>query len=190
MQSSVSQLEVSTHNPIAEQGISDSIARSDCFGCRTPTTAPSEAHTIAKDCTAGGKDWSALTGMVLCKKCFKQFEEHGNLGQQAANAPAAQQQQQQQKKGKEEKRNAPADKCCTFASCKNPTQSRSFYKVTEKTSAGNQDWTPLIGKILCDRYRLSVYVVDEACPSPCGCNRLKQRNLHGKTAVAEHCHIM
>ena len=44
----------------------------------------------------------------------------------------------------------PAAKKCSHAGCERvEDDSSSFYRVPEKTSAGGQDWSSLIGRVLC-----------------------------------------
>lgn len=38
---------------------------------------------------------------------------------------------------------------CSYPQCENPTQSSRFYQINGNKQAGNQDWRPLNGWVLC-----------------------------------------
>mmetsp|Transcript_46653 Transcript_46653/g.116898 ORF Transcript_46653/g.116898 Transcript_46653/m.116898 type:complete len:273 (+) Transcript_46653:25-843(+) len=105
-------------------------------------TGPNESrafYRIRADTRAGGQDWSRLVGSELCHRCYTRYSKRGTLDR-CLNAPLS----------KSERR-------CSFEGCARPDSSRKFYFIDEWTRAGNQDWTPVRGSVLCeacyDRFR-------------------------------------
>ena len=82
--------------------------------------------------TSGGQDWSSVVGHVLCKACYDRFYKRGTLGKKVS---------------KDEQDN---DWVCAYEKCSNPTESSRFYMIEEGKSAGGQDWSSVVGYVLCD----------------------------------------
>lgn len=86
---------------------------------------------IEEGMTAGGQDWNSLAGSVLCNACYKRFKHNGTL---------------------ERSRNKPLAACarrCTNPDCDRPGESRQFLEIGEDTTAGGQNWSSLVGSVLC-----------------------------------------
>jgi hypothetical protein len=99
--------------------------------CERPEES-SQFSPIKKGSTAGGQDWSSLTGSVLCLSCYTQFYRKGRL---------------------ERSQPKPLDasaKRCSYAKCGNPEKSVRFNQICERSKAGGQDWSSLAGTVLCN----------------------------------------
>jgi predicted NAD-dependent protein-ADP-ribosyltransferase YbiA (DUF1768 family) len=86
---------------------------------------------IKEGSSAGGQDWSSVAGEVLCKACYERFRTSGSL---------------------ERSYNKPLDasaRRCTYKHCHSPTHGSNFYKIEEGKSAGRQDWSSVVGEVLC-----------------------------------------
>ena len=81
---------------------------------------------------AGGRDWSELSGSVLCFICYNQFRKRGRL-ERTANEPLV-----------------GSARRCSYAGCKSPTESSRFNQIDGASIAGGQDWSELAGTVLCD----------------------------------------
>ena len=101
--------------------------------CDKPTNS-SKFYQIGEGRTSGGQDWSALVGSVLCKKCYKRFRRRGTLERAPDHGD----------------KSAGSMKRCTYVHCDNPTNSSCFYQIGEGKTAGGQDWSTLVGKVLCE----------------------------------------
>jgi hypothetical protein len=66
-------LERSRNKPLAA-----SARRCTYAGCERPEKS-CQFHQISEDSTAGGQDWSSLTGSVLCEACYSRFRKRGTL---------------------------------------------------------------------------------------------------------------
>lgn len=82
--------------------------------------------------TAGNQDWSALNGMVLCEACYGQYKKRGTLERGGTKASLD-----------------PKRKRCTYEGCDKPDESSHFYLIEAGKTAGNRDWSPLVGQVLC-----------------------------------------
>jgi hypothetical protein len=131
--------------------LSEEEKRCSFEGCgNTAQNSSSQFVTVSATCTAGGRDWSSLVGKVLCTACFGYYCAKGTCtrvrDKQAASAlldlfnPSE----------------IPA-KRCSYEACSDPTKSSWFFQISSSQRSGGQDWTPLIGKMLCmacfSRYR-------------------------------------
>lgn len=89
-------------------------------------------YTIEKGKSGGGQDWSSLEGLVLCRNCYEHFHKRGTL-ERAYNRPLAE-----------------SARHCTNAQCDKPELGRRFYQVVEGQKTGGQDWSSLVGSVLCN----------------------------------------
>lgn len=91
-------------------------------------------YPIDENVKAGGQDWTALVGEVLCHQCYTNYRMSGSLGRNLhrmiALAPNAQQR-------------------CAYANCKRPKVSKQFYLIDGHCRTGGQDWAELDGRVLC-----------------------------------------
>lgn len=87
---------------------------------------------IGKGRTSGGKDWSPVAGMVLCKACYLRFERKGKL-ERTVNKPLAK-----------------TSRHCTYEHCDRPGQSNNFYQIQKGRTSGGKDWSPIVGMVLCE----------------------------------------
>lgn len=88
-------------------------------------------YTIESRTRAGGQDWSALVGSVLCHACYNRYRNSGTL-ERMTNKPL------------------PAfARRCTYPACDRPDRSSHFYTIEEGKKAGGQDWTSVVGSVLC-----------------------------------------
>jgi hypothetical protein len=100
--------------------------------CPNPTKS-SQFHQINEGCKAGNRDWTPVTGEVLCNACYSQFRHRGTLERSAATKePLAQ-----------------GTRKCTYHDCDNPTSSTRFIQIEEGCQAGTRDWSELVGEVLC-----------------------------------------
>lgn len=99
-------------------------------GCDSPCRG-TRFHRIEEGRTSGGQDWSPLVGSVLCKKCFDRYRARGTL-ERTVNRPLP-----------------ASERHCTYELCESPGESRHFYQVEEGKSSGGQDWSPIVGSVLC-----------------------------------------
>jgi hypothetical protein len=118
-------LERTKNEPLAE-----SERRCTYDGCRSPRDS-SQYIQIHGRSGAGGRDWSALAGSVLCRSCYVQFSKTGSL-ERMKNGPLA---------GSERR--------CSYLGCKNPNESGQFIQIDGASEAGGRDWTELAGSVLC-----------------------------------------
>jgi len=81
--------------------------------------------------TAGGQDWSPLTGSVLCQSCYERYKNSGSL-QRTRPKPLP-----------------PNLRRCTYEKCLRPEESSRFYQIQERGTAGGQDWSPVACSVLC-----------------------------------------
>lgn len=72
-----------------------------------------------------------MAGSVLCHACYQRFKRSGTL-ERTANKPL----------------NETARRC-TYEFCDRPDKSRQFTQIDESTTAGRQDWSSLVGNVLC-----------------------------------------
>jgi hypothetical protein len=98
--------------------------------CQKPTGGK-RFHKIDNNCQAGGQNWSALIGKVLCKTCYTHFSQNGTLERKHIRIVNDE------------------DKKCFYDKCQNPTANQRFHKIDRNCHAGNQDWKNLVGRILC-----------------------------------------
>jgi len=115
---------------VTRSGMAGRLKRCTYEGCLSPDRS-SKFHFIEKGRAAGGKDWSALVGYILCKSCHSRFERSGTL-QRLQNRPLA-----------------PEARHCSYAGCDKPDQSSKFYMIEAGKKAGGQDWSELSGRVLC-----------------------------------------
>jgi hypothetical protein len=105
--------------------------RSRCSysGCERPEES-GRFYTIEEGRSSGGQDWTSVVGSVLCRACYCRFKRRGTL-----------------------ERSKPLDgreKRCTYKHCDSPTESIKFYQIEEGKSTGGQDWTSVVGSVLCN----------------------------------------
>ena len=81
--------------------------------------------------TSGGQDWSSLVGSVLCQACYERFKSRGTL-EKASKRPLA-----------------ASERRCTYEHCERPGESSTFVPIKESTTTGGQDWSSLVGSVLC-----------------------------------------
>jgi len=99
-------------------------------GCQNPGVS-SNFYLIRKETDAGGQDWKPLVDMVLCQSCYDHFRRHGTL----ERAPP--------RMGDDFERQ------CTYPGCQNQGVSSNFHLIRTDTDAGGQDWSPVVGMVLC-----------------------------------------
>jgi hypothetical protein len=120
--------------PTGDIGIRDGPMR--CCNDKCPSTVDTERGftMISSTCKAGGQDWSAYFGKVLCRPCYNAYFKKGRL----ERVPL------QTRVPDDERR------CCCDG-CLSPTENaKGYVKITRKFRAGGQDrWSPYIGKVLC-----------------------------------------
>jgi hypothetical protein len=109
-------------------------------GCKKPESSW-KFIKIDGSSKAGQKDWSALNNKIICGTCYDQFKRTGTLERAF-------------------RRGDPLDnaaKRCTYAHCKRPDASSTFYQIHGSSNAGGKNWKALDGSILCescyDQYR-------------------------------------
>jgi hypothetical protein len=99
-------------------------------------------HEIKDMTEAGGQDWTSLVGRVLCSSCYCRFKRHGSL--EGGTGP-------------DPKPLSAEEKRCGYEHCCKPNEGKQFYEIKADTKAGGQDWTSLVGRVLChtcyQRYR-------------------------------------
>ena len=99
-------------------------------GCERPD-AGSRFYQIKEGKSAGGQDWSSVVGEVLCDACYSRFKRSGTL-ERSYNKPLEEEQRR-----------------CTYKHCDSPTHGSNFYQIQEGKSAGGQDWSSVVGEVLC-----------------------------------------
>ena len=99
-------------------------------GCDNPRESSCFYH-IEEGKTSGGQDWSPLLGSVLCRSCYRRFRDRGTL-----------------ERGKNKPLTGSARRC-TYDHCDSPTHSSRFYHIEEGKTAGGQDWSSVVGSVLC-----------------------------------------
>eukprot|EP00283_Hemiselmis_rufescens_P020902 CAMPEP_0173438250 /NCGR_PEP_ID=MMETSP1357-20121228/19832_1 /TAXON_ID=77926 /ORGANISM="Hemiselmis rufescens, Strain PCC563" /LENGTH=288 /DNA_ID=CAMNT_0014403521 /DNA_START=99 /DNA_END=965 /DNA_ORIENTATION=+ len=82
---------------------------------------------------AGGRDWSTLSGHYLCEACYEQYRRRGTLDRSNKKKPLPHHLRK-----------------CFYAACDSPTHSGQFVRIDAWTVAAGQDWSPLVGKVLCE----------------------------------------
>jgi hypothetical protein len=88
-------------------------------------------HIVTSRTALGGQDWRPLMGRGLCGCCYQRFGRQGNF---------------------ERPNRFGGNQSCTYNKCDDPANSRRYYRITRRTSAGNQErWEDLLGEILCSR---------------------------------------
>jgi hypothetical protein len=102
-------------------------------GCRRPTEGKQYIQIDGKS-NAGGQDWTALAGKVLCNTCRQQYSIRGTLERLIRRGDPL----------------SGDDRRCSYSGCKRPNKSTRFNQVVEGSNAGGQDWSALSGKVLCD----------------------------------------
>jgi hypothetical protein len=98
--------------------------------CNSPTQSR-KFYQIEEGKSSGGQDWTSVVGNVLCRKCYERFMSKGTL---------------------ERSRSKPLDasaRRCTYKHCNSPTEGSHFYQIHEGKSTGGQDWTSVVGGVLC-----------------------------------------
>ena len=100
-------------------------------GCDSPTDS-SQFLQIEEGKTTGGQDWSSLAGSVLCHACYSRFRDRGAL-ERAQNKPLV-----------------GSARRCTSDHCDSPTDSKNFYQIEEGKTTGGQDWSSVVGSLLCE----------------------------------------
>ena len=106
-----------------------------CDGPGCPKPFDSQRFRYIKDGTvAGGQDWSSLTGMTLCHGCYTKFIRTGKL--------------EKERYGRNDKRRGV--RRCSYELCDRPDESFQFLEIKEGKTTGGQDWSSLVGKILCN----------------------------------------
>jgi hypothetical protein len=91
--------------------------------------------------TSGGQNWDTIVGEVLCQSCYSRFHSRGTLARTRTRWPPG------------------CKRRCTYELCDRPDESRDFYRIEAGKTSGGQDWTSVVGHVLCDachnRYRYS-----------------------------------
>eukprot|EP00283_Hemiselmis_rufescens_P002257 CAMPEP_0173421992 /NCGR_PEP_ID=MMETSP1357-20121228/2876_1 /TAXON_ID=77926 /ORGANISM="Hemiselmis rufescens, Strain PCC563" /LENGTH=498 /DNA_ID=CAMNT_0014384965 /DNA_START=56 /DNA_END=1552 /DNA_ORIENTATION=+ len=106
--------------------------RCDYELCDNNKDSVTKQYHIDEDTRAGGQDWSALAGWVLCKICYDRYSGRGTLERSARIGPVAE-----------------CDRRCTYEGCEHPLESKRYHHIAKSSKSGGQDWTPLAGSILC-----------------------------------------
>lgn len=83
----------------------------------------------------GGHDWSACSDSTLCNACFNRYLKTGTLDQSRDVVLLT------DLEGVEH---------CTYERCESPLKSSRFNYIYDGTSAGGQDWSSIVGSVLCD----------------------------------------
>ena len=91
----------------------------------------SQFHQISEGKTAGQEDWSSLVGSVLCHACYERFRSKGTLWM-SRNKPLA-----------------ASARRCSYTDCERPDEGRNFFQISEGKTTGGQDWSSLVGSVLC-----------------------------------------
>lgn len=107
------------------------VKRCSYGGCSNPDESR-HFYQIDGGSKSGGQDWSNLAGRILCHLCYTQFRKKGRL-ERTLNKPLG-----------------PSFRRCTYSECRKPEVSRHFHQVRCDSEAGNQDWSSVDGKVLCD----------------------------------------
>ena len=101
--------------------------------CDSQADSNSQFFQIEEGKTTGGQDWSSLVGSVLCNACYSRFRDRGTLERaQIQNKPLT-----------------GSARRCTYEHCDSPADSSSFHQIGEGSTAGGQDWSSLVGSVLC-----------------------------------------
>ena len=101
-------------------------------GCRRPTMG--QHIQIYGASKAGGQDWTALAGRVLCNTCRQQYATRGTLERLVQRGDPL----------------TGDARRCSYTGCKRPHKSTRFNQVDGRSTAGGQDWSALSGQVLCD----------------------------------------
>lgn len=157
----------------AKEPLAQSTRKCTYDDCDNPTSS-TRFIQIDEGCQAGGRDWSSLTGHVLCHTCYGRFRDRGTLVRSRAC------------------RSKPLDsgnRKCTYQDCLKPTQSSNFYLIDEGSRAGGRDWSPLAGQVLCDacynQFRKRGSLVRCAAPGELGCKAPLSPSAGSKRKEAE-----
>jgi hypothetical protein len=94
-------------------------------------------QAISPFCTAGGQDWTSLSGSILCGPCYQKFRITGSLERRPDEIKVP--------KGHGVKKEA---RVCSFTACPGTT-AQYFYRTSPFSTAGGQDWTYLNSGVLC-----------------------------------------
>ena len=103
-------------------------------GCNSPNKS-AKFLRIPVGCSTGGKDWTELVGSILCTPCHSYFRCYGTLKRT----------QSHRLKGAL----AASARRCSYKECIRPEKSCHFYRVEQGNTAGGQDWSKLVGRVLC-----------------------------------------
>jgi len=88
-------------------------------------------YTIEKEKTSGGRDWTPFVGKTLCHACYERYKRRGTF-ERARN------------------RQLPlSSRKCTYEHCDFPRKGRNFFQIEEGMTSGEQDWSPVVGHVLC-----------------------------------------
>lgn len=116
----------------AKRLLSASARRCTYANCDMPEQS-SNFYLIEEGKTSGGKDWSALTGSVLCHACYARFMNRGTLERSSYKRTLD-----------------PSERRCTYVGCEKPLESNQFFTIYEGKTSGGRDWSMLKGSILCN----------------------------------------
>jgi hypothetical protein len=94
-------------------------------------------QAISAFSTAGGQDWSSLSGNILCGPCYQQFRVTGSLERRPDEIKVPKR-QGVEKEGR----------VCSFQACPGTT-AQYFYRTSPFSTAGGQDWGYLNSGVLC-----------------------------------------
>ena len=100
--------------------------------CKRPEES-SQFIQIDGNSSAGQQDWKALAGKVICNACYNQYFKKGTLNRSQNQGKAIPE----------------ASRHCSYEGCKRPNESSRFFCIDGASSAGNKDWKPVAGRILC-----------------------------------------
>lgn len=98
-------------------------------GCDKPHLG-TKFIVVQSDQAQGGHDWSPLAGKLICRNCYQQFLKRGTLERNYRVIE-------------------PAARKCTNEDCERPFHGRSFYQIEEGRVSGGQNWSGLVGMVLC-----------------------------------------
>jgi hypothetical protein len=100
--------------------------------CKRPEES-SQFIQIDGNSTAGSQDWKALAGKVICNACYNQYFKKGTLCRSQNQGKAIPE----------------ASRHCSYEHCKRPHESSRFFCIDGASTAGDKDWKPVAGRILC-----------------------------------------
>lgn len=89
----------------------------------------------------GDQNWSSVEGMILCHACYSFYGKHGTLHRvvkkltDGAAPPAT-------------KKPNVVQSSCSYEYCSRK-ESKHFYHIRSGFSAGRQDWSRVLGMLLC-----------------------------------------